>query len=863
VDHILDTQSSNCKVKKMVNATIVPVLTLAFVFDGRFYWAESIVRHTIQMLNNRTDSWHDDIFPAGDVGTVIRGVFEAAECDDTDAARAYWKIRSELGNVAPMGVCGARCTQATMALVAASSGENVPVVSPASNSPVFSDKEQFPLVSTLVAPADARGEAGALAALCEKFGWDRVSIILTDSKYSQNLATAFKGLWQESGGRQIAYSNEIRLNTTGDADVVIEESVLQVLEEVPTDNPVINSRVILLIAHDQHAYDILRIAHREGFQKDTIWVGSGAWVGNDRIPTDQTFDVTNYRQGYIGIIPSQNRNQDYQHYLRVLNTYRVQAGETPYTDLPDYAAETLADSILTLVLTILKLPVESWRDGALVTSMIRNLTFDGVNGPVSFTAEGGRAYPSFTVVNTQSDENGTLKWMDVGSISMNGTRTQFVEVRMNETCFSPGQCGQASAPDDSYPYLPIPLWVIVVIPLVVLLLLVVLAKYVVSRRSKNRYKERLLNLDEIIEKAKKEKGNLMIKGIEVPSNWTTAQDDDQILVDVSPLEDDYWDVQLPLSKDMPDAHISRLYRVQNRSLYAYYCFHKDRFSMHGIAHNEVDVWHGTSYTDPEVICNDRETGFLMQLARMGFWGRGIYFAVRSSYSHSYAFKPHGEGWHSASPNRPTGRSDEREMILAKLLVGRATTLEQDSTLVIPPLDPRNLPHRYHTVQGHTGGSPVYIVYENGRGYPAFLVRYYRGTRDSTRTPFASRDQAMAIKAAAEAAAAKVTHSDAFQHSPGTSVVTVSDDLEMGVSDGRIGVSPATWEFLDNTGWTPYCDEHQAILEAGRNRGNNEVFLETDSWKYKVLLKEMVQVNQEHESHRRRQVRRIPLDSISL
>lgn len=846
----------------MLNATLFPILTLGFVFDARFYWAESLVRHTIQMLNNRTDSWGDGIFPAGDNGsTVIQGVFASAACDDTDAARAYWTIRSEFGDVAPMGLCGARCSPSTMALAVASSGENVPVISPASNSPLLSDKEQFPLVSTLVAPADARGEAGALVALCEQFGWDRVSIILTDNKYSQNLATAFKGLWQESAGRQVAYSNEVRVNTTGDADVVIEESVLQVLKEVPTDNPVINSRVIILIAHDQHAYDILRIAHRDGFQKDTVWVGSGAWVGNDRIPKDRSFDDTNYRQGYVGIIPAQNRNQDYQHYLRVLNTYRVQAGETPYKDLPDYAAETLVDSIMALVLTLLKLPAESRRDGALVTSMIRDLAFDGVNGPVSYTAEGGRAFPRFTVVNTQSDANGTLKWEDVGSIAMNGTHTQVVDVRTNETCFSQDQCG--SPPDDSYPYLPIPLWVIVVIPLVVLLLLVVLVKYALKTRSKNRYKERALSLDELIERAKKEKGGLILKGMEIPTNWTITPKEDQILVDVSPFEEDHWMVQSRLSEHMPDAHISRLYRVQNRSLFAYYCFHKDRFSMHGIEHNELDVWHGTSYTDPEVICNDRETGFLMQLARMGFWGRGIYFALHSSYSHSYAYKPYGESWHSSSPNRPMGCSDEREMILAKLLVGKATTLDKDSSLVIPPVEPGNSPHRYHTVQGHTGGSPVYIVYENGRGYPAFLVRYYRGTRDGTRTPYASREEAIAAKAVAEAKAARAAAGDAAQHSAGTSVVTVSDDLESGASDGLIGDSCVTWEFMDNSGWSRYSDAHKAILEAGWSRGSNEAYLETDSWKYKVMFKDMVQVNQEHESHTRRKVRRTVQDSISL
>ena len=34
-------------------------------------------------------------------------------------------------------------------------------------------------------------------------------------------------------------------------------------------------------------------------------------------------------------------------------------------------------------------------------------------------------------------------------------------------------------------------------------------------------------------------------------------------------------------------------------------------------------------------------------------------------------------------------------------------------------------------------SKVWVVYENGRACPEYLVRYYRGRRDPERTPFAS------------------------------------------------------------------------------------------------------------------------------
>jgi hypothetical protein len=50
-------------------------------------------------------------------------------------------------------------------------------------------------------------------------------------------------------------------------------------------------------------------------------------------------------------------------------------------------------------------------------------------------------------------------------------------------------------------------------------------------------------------------------------------------------------------------------------------------------------------------------------------------------------------------------------------------------------------NKYNTVTGNTAGSQVWIVYENGRAYPDYLVRFYRNARDPARTPFASRADA--------------------------------------------------------------------------------------------------------------------------
>lgn len=77
---------------------------------------------------------------------------------------------------------------------------------------------------------------------------------------------------------------------------------------------------------------------------------------------------------------------------------------------------------------------------------------------------------------------------------------------------------------------------------------------------------------------------------------------------------------------MNNVHISKLWRIQNSSLYAYYSFHKARLMSNNIDHGERGVWHGTSSLDPSVIFEDKMDGFMMQFAANGFWGRGLYFA---------------------------------------------------------------------------------------------------------------------------------------------------------------------------------------------------------------------------------------------
>jgi hypothetical protein len=229
--------------------------------------------------------------------------------------------------------------------------------------------------------------------------------------------------------------------------------------------------------------------------------------------------------------------------------------------------------------------------------------------------------------------------------------------------------------------------------------------------------------------------------------------------------------------------------------------------------------------------------------------RGIYFADKSEYSHSYAFKSGSSGSVAASTERPGAVGGEQEMFLTKLLVGSEVLMNRDESqamadkcraLTVPPVDPRtNL--KYNTVTGHTSGSQVWVVYENGRAYPDYLVRYYRGTRDSKRTPFKNKQEAMK-----RAAKTKTRTSGIARECPNDT------DLESGV----------IWEYLDNDGWKPYTDPHQAVIESAfrsfavtKRSKSSKVRISTSEWEYEVDVASKVQKNIKHPSNRQRDVRR--------
>jgi len=120
------------------------------------------------------------------------------------------------------------------------------------------------------------------------------------------------------------------------------------------------------------------------------------------------------------------------------------------------------------------------------------------------------------------------------------------------------------------------------------------------------------------------------------------------------------------------------------------------------------LFHGTSKTHPKIIY-EADQGWKISYSRDdALWGRGLYFAQSSNYSHNYSFKTN---------------TKTRKVFLAEVIVGDAIHLEEDSTLRQPPLKNNSENIRYDSVIGLRHDTWIWIIYDDARAYPTYLIEY--------------------------------------------------------------------------------------------------------------------------------------------
>ena len=160
---------------------------------------------------------------------------------------------------------------------------------------------------------------------------------------------------------------------------------------------------------------------------------------------------------------------------------------------------------------------------------------------------------------------------------------------------------------------------------------------------------------------------------------------------------------------LPSTRVIEVTRIQNKWLWERYVQHKQRLSFKNNGSvNEKELFHGTRGNDPKLIY-EGEDGFDMRFSCEGMWGRANYFAVNSN---SYAY---------------TRSYGTREMFMVKVLTGESYQCPSDRGIRMPPEKQGSGGFhcgrvRYDTVTGTTGGSQVFMAYNNDKAYPAYLIQ---------------------------------------------------------------------------------------------------------------------------------------------
>ena len=227
-----------------------------------------------------------------------------------------------------------------------------------------------------------------------------------------------------------------------------------------------------------------------------------------------------------------------------------------------------------------------------------------------------------------------------------------------------------------------------------------------------------VSISKVVEEGRKTLIELMQAGmteeVSRPPEWEGDDSSSSLsLKAVQPSSNEFGRVLSLMQRTLPNVRIIKLERIQNEWLWTRYSQHRELIKKknQGIA-QELDLFHGTRSNPPNCIYTGEE-GFDMRFSAQGMWGTGNYFAVNASYSHAYAHSTAG---------------GHRQVFLVKVVVGASFDCPSNPSLRMPPEKQSKTTslfgvERYDSVSGVTKGSKVYIIYDNLKAYPFYLITY--------------------------------------------------------------------------------------------------------------------------------------------
>lgn len=197
---------------------------------------------------------------------------------------------------------------------------------------------------------------------------------------------------------------------------------------------------------------------------------------------------------------------------------------------------------------------------------------------------------------------------------------------------------------------------------------------------------------------------------DVPDFWDSHQGPFNLVLLDSEDNEEHSMILSQFRTSLPKRKVLRIERIQNKVLWKKYtdCAKRMKENNNGRL-STMRLFHGTRTNPPEWIYKG-DASFDMRFSNKGLWGKGNYFAVNASYSHSYSHEP---------------IKGQYQMLLAYVLTGYSFRSKQDGNLTRPPIRTADdgVQLHYDSVMGITCDSAVYITYNNDHAYPAYLITY--------------------------------------------------------------------------------------------------------------------------------------------
>jgi len=209
------------------------------------------------------------------------------------------------------------------------------------------------------------------------------------------------------------------------------------------------------------------------------------------------------------------------------------------------------------------------------------------------------------------------------------------------------------------------------------------------------------------EKMPKEAGVIDVSSVDYPHHWQPQNSPFQSF-DVIKGSDEWNVIHNRFIQSLPGNHISRIERIQNKTLWLWYYLKKKELDMKNNLSkgaNEKMAFHGSRANAYDIILKD---GFDNRVANMGgSYGAGIYFAHNSGTSNGYV---------------APGAFNKRKMLYCRVLIGDIGPGK--SGLRRPPeksTSPFGKTVLYDSVG--TDGN-IYVVFDDHQCYPEYVIHFH-------------------------------------------------------------------------------------------------------------------------------------------